>query len=593
MTRSILIVADAGLCRDQRAVAQRRLGGRREPARWARSMRSSPWLGAGCARCPTSGCRARWRLAAAGRAGHRRHHAEVRLGPGCAGLAVLGLMVCVLLRCRGLARRQRRWPLVAALSVLGIAWTAAAAGRAGPPADAGIPARRAPDRHCCRPGCGRADLAGGRALHARRAGPRAALPPPAGAGRRRLLGDRRRVTAWWPPPATTAKPTCWRRPPAWARVPWELPQLRLRRRRRWTRCSADLELARAVPRPAGALACSDDGSARSYLRQRRAALRRARRLQRLLGRGARHHRRSTPRAPRWPPPRRATRSCSRASRRRWCCTAAAACIDANPAALAHVRPPETWPTMIGRDLLGSYESGDSRERARRRVEQLQDAAAGHARCPSPTSGCARARRRIAGARHRRARRRRGRPGAAGDLRRRHRAPGRRGGACAARRRMLSHLVATSPDLITLTDLATGRYAMVNHTFERVTGWTRGRGRRAAPPPSWACGPAPRTASASSRRCASRARCADLPHALRRQATARAISMLVSAARFAMDRRDYLVINARDVTDTERERLEREAILANASIGIAVTRDAPLRARQPGTSSRCSAGRRAA
>ena len=49
-------------------------------------------------------------------------------------------------------------------------------------------------------------------------------------------------------------------------------------------------------------------------------------------------------------------------------------------------------------------------------------------------------------------------------------------------------------------------------------------------------------------------------------------MLVSAARFVMDRRDYMVINARDVTDSERERLERAAILANASIGIAVTRE---------------------
>jgi PAS domain S-box-containing protein len=51
-----------------------------------------------------------------------------------------------------------------------------------------------------------------------------------------------------------------------------------------------------------------------------------------------------------------------------------------------------------------------------------------------------------------------------------------------------------------------------------------------------------------------------------------ISMIVSAARFVMDRREYMVINARDVTEKERERLEREAILANASIGIAVTRD---------------------
>ena len=40
----------------------------------------------------------------------------------------------------------------------------------------------------------------------------------------------------------------------------------------------------------------------------------------------------------------------------------------------------------------------------------------------------------------------------------------------------------------------------------------------------------------------------------------------------MDGRDYLVINARDVSAAERTRLEREAILDNASIGIAFTRD---------------------
>jgi signal transduction histidine kinase len=42
--------------------------------------------------------------------------------------------------------------------------------------------------------------------------------------------------------------------------------------------------------------------------------------------------------------------------------------------------------------------------------------------------------------------------------------------------------------------------------------------------------------------------------------------------FAMDRREYLVINARDVSAAEHTRLEREAILETASIGIAVTRD---------------------
>jgi PAS domain S-box-containing protein len=47
---------------------------------------------------------------------------------------------------------------------------------------------------------------------------------------------------------------------------------------------------------------------------------------------------------------------------------------------------------------------------------------------------------------------------------------------------------------------------------------------------------------------------------------------MSAARFEMDGRDYLVINARDVTESERTRLEHAAILERASIGIAFTRD---------------------
>ncbi|HEY2978437.1 MAG TPA: PAS domain-containing protein, partial [Burkholderiaceae bacterium] len=37
---------------------------------------------------------------------------------------------------------------------------------------------------------------------------------------------------------------------------------------------------------------------------------------------------------------------------------------------------------------------------------------------------------------------------------------------------LSHLVATSPDLITLTDLESGQYVMVNDTFTRFTGYSR-------------------------------------------------------------------------------------------------------------------------
>jgi PAS domain-containing protein len=62
--------------------------------------------------------------------------------------------------------------------------------------------------------------------------------------------------------------------------------------------------------------------------------------------------------------------------------------------------------------------------------------------------------------------------------------------------MLSHLVATSPDVITLTDLATGRFAMVNQTFERITGWTANEvvGRTAT---NWACGAGHRSRAATS------------------------------------------------------------------------------------------------
>ncbi|HWI10650.1 MAG TPA: ATP-binding protein, partial [Burkholderiaceae bacterium] len=50
-----------------------------------------------------------------------------------------------------------------------------------------------------------------------------------------------------------------------------------------------------------------------------------------------------------------------------------------------------------------------------------------------------------------------------------------------------------------------------------------------------------------------------------------VSALVSAGRFAMDQRDYMVVNARDVTESERTRLQHVAILERASIGIAFTR----------------------
>ena len=136
--------------------------------------------------------------------------------------------------------------------------------------------------------------------------------------------------------------------------------------------------------------------------------------------------------------------------------------------------------------------------------------------------------------------------------------------------LMTHLVATSPDLITLTDMATGRYMMVNDAFVRATGWARDEviGKTALDIGIWAS--------------------ADVRHRFVQEVSehgelrdktvecfdrhGRAFLLLLSAAHFMLEGRDYLVLNGRDVTAIERERLEREAILANASIGIAMTRE---------------------
>lgn len=241
-------------------------------------------------------------------------------------------------------------------------------------------------------------------------------------------------------------------------------------------------------------------------------------------------------------------------------------LEANPSALALFGAPGQ-DAMVGRDLLSFYASGDSRERARRRMEMLHGQPLGTALPVSdfklrlPTGEVAV---RATGVRVDAE----GGPAvlsifvddterlAAEEAVRRSEA-------------MLSHLVATSPDLITLTDIGTGRYVMVNRTFERISGWRSEEaiGRTSTELGVWG--------SASARE--------EFVQALRatgeindRPITfvskqGQSLSLIVSAARFVMDRRDYMVVNARDVTERERERMEREAILFNASIGIAVTR----------------------
>ncbi|WP_077037933.1 PAS domain S-box protein [Pelomonas sp. KK5] len=136
--------------------------------------------------------------------------------------------------------------------------------------------------------------------------------------------------------------------------------------------------------------------------------------------------------------------------------------------------------------------------------------------------------------------------------------------------LLSHLVATSPDVITLTEMASGRYAMVNRTFEQLTGYESAEvmGRSADELGIWYdAGERERVVEAVR----VHGRVSNLPVTFVTK-SGEPISLVMSAAPFAMDGKQYLVINARDVTETERTRLVHEAILANASIGITLTRE---------------------
>ena len=135
---------------------------------------------------------------------------------------------------------------------------------------------------------------------------------------------------------------------------------------------------------------------------------------------------------------------------------------------------------------------------------------------------------------------------------------------------LTHLVDTSPDLITLTDMASGRYDMVNPAFERFSGWTQAEavGRTSLELGIWGSEAARQQFVQRMQR---EGVVSDMPIPFRRR-SGEIATLMISAARFTLEGRDMLVINGRDVSEGERERLERAAILDNVGIGIAVTRD---------------------
>ncbi|MEO8806249.1 MAG: PAS domain S-box protein [Burkholderiaceae bacterium] len=136
--------------------------------------------------------------------------------------------------------------------------------------------------------------------------------------------------------------------------------------------------------------------------------------------------------------------------------------------------------------------------------------------------------------------------------------------------MLSHLFATSPDCIMLIDMGSGRFSLVNAAFTRLAGFTAEevQGRTPAELGLWSDAA---SAAQLTTRLAREGVTSEQPAVLVSKSGVQ-VSMMLAAARFVMDHREYLVVNARDVTATERTRLEHAAILERASIGIAFTRD---------------------
>ncbi len=136
--------------------------------------------------------------------------------------------------------------------------------------------------------------------------------------------------------------------------------------------------------------------------------------------------------------------------------------------------------------------------------------------------------------------------------------------------LLSLVVSMSPDIITLTDLQTGRYVMVNDSFCQVLRRSAAEvvGRTSTELNVWR-----HTADRDAllrdvmAQGAVRDRVIDF-----QAADGRGVQLQLAATRFTRDGQDYLLINARNVTEVQRLQQEREAMLANASIGIAFTRE---------------------
>jgi len=146
--------------------------------------------------------------------------------------------------------------------------------------------------------------------------------------------------------------------------------------------------------------------------------------------------------------------------------------------------------------------------------------------------------------------------------------------------LLSHLVATSPDAISLNEIPSGRYTMLNPTFLALTGYRSDEvlGRTSDELGLWR-DPAQRDQfyrsiegeAEGAGEGGGRSSLQSMPSELVTR-DGRRLQVLLSAARFKIDGTEYQMTSARDVTAAEQARREREAVLDNALVGIAFTRD---------------------
>jgi PAS domain S-box-containing protein len=243
-------------------------------------------------------------------------------------------------------------------------------------------------------------------------------------------------------------------------------------------------------------------------------------------------------------------------------------LDANPSGVALFGFADLR-ALLGQDLLGLFESGASRERGLEHVQRLEALPIGEG-LPEVEFTLMTAADRLLSVRMSSVRV--DVDGEAATLSIITDDTARRAADDLVRRSetLLSHLVSTSPDWITLTEFASGRYAMVNPTFLATTGYRSEEviGRTPSELGLWADAT---QRDRIYRLLDQRESVQNFPATMYTR-DRRRVAMLVSAARFTIDDVDYQMTSARDVTATEQARREREAILENALAGISFTRE---------------------